>query len=288
MDSRYAAFFGEVNSLKRFALIVLAFLVFLALPVERPAPVLAQAAPAASQSAPVTPSNTARKSETAPDVALPTADSVIARYVRALGGEAVLKKVTSRVLKGTFEVPSQNVTGEAEVVMAAPDRFYSLVKLSDEVRFIQAFDGKAGWSYDPQRGLRDLAGAELEQMRRSSQFEYELRFRELFPESRVINRVSEGARTAWVLEATPAGAPAEKFYFDTETGLLLRHDSVQAGFEGDVAIVHRYSDYASFDGVQVPTVLKHTDPQVEWQVKFTDVHNNVPVDQSKFTKPAAQ
>src|SRR5208282_4992793 len=35
--------------------------------------------------------------------ALPTADEVLAHYIRALGGEQVLRKFTSRVMKGTFE-----------------------------------------------------------------------------------------------------------------------------------------------------------------------------------------
>jgi len=263
---------------------LLALIVFVVLTGSRTG---AQApAPQASPANATAPAKKADATQTspAPD-ALPAPDSVIARYVRALGGEAVLKKITSRTLRGTFEVPAQGVTGEAEIQMAVPDHFYSLVKISDDVRFIQAYDGKAGWSYDPQRGLRDLAGAELDQMRRSSQFEYELHFRELFPKVRVLAKVQEGDRSAWVVEATPAAGAAEKFYFDTENGLLLRHDSVQAGFDGDVPIVHRYSGYTAFDGVQVPTVLHHSDPAVEWQVKFTEVRNNVPVDPAKFTKP---
>jgi len=220
---------------------------------------------------------------------LPTADFVLAHYVRALGGEAALKKITSRSLRGTFDAPAQQVTGEAEIEMAAPDHFYSLVKISDDVRFIQAYDGKIAWSYDPQRGLRDLTGAELDQMRRSSQFEYELRFRELFPQVRVLEKTEEGDRAAWVVEATPATGSAEKFYFDTETGLMLRHDSLQAGFEGaSVPVVHRYSSYVAVDGIQVPTLLRHSDPQIEWQVKFTEIHNNVPVDPAKFSKPPSQ
>jgi hypothetical protein len=227
----------------------------------------------------------ARKADAAPAVALPAPDAVLAHYVSALGGEAALKKITSRTLRGTFSVPKQNITGEAQIDMAAPDRFYSLVKISDDVRFIQAFDGKTGWSYDPQRGLRDLGGAELDQMRRSSQFEYELRFREIFPDVRVLDKVTEGDRTAWLVEAKPLAGTAERFYFDTETGLLLRHDSVQAGTDGDIAIVHRYADYVVVDGIKVPTTLHHSDPGLEWDVKFTEIHNNMPVDVSKFAKP---
>ena len=216
----------------------------------------------------------------------PAPDAVLNRYIEALGGRAALGKITSRTLRGTFSVPSQNITGEAQIDMTAPDHFYSLVKISDDVRFIQAFDGKVGWSYDPQHGLREMAGVELDQIRRSSQFEYELRFREIFPDLRVVDKADEGNGAAWVLEAKPATGNAERFYFDTETGLLVRHDSIQATADGEIAIVHRYSDYTAVDGIKVPTLIHHTDPNIEWDVKFSEVRNNVPVDPARFTKPS--
>jgi len=55
--------------------------------------------------------------------ALPTVEQVLARYVRAIGGEPALKKLNSRVMKGTFEIQSRNLSGAAELDMQAPDRF---------------------------------------------------------------------------------------------------------------------------------------------------------------------
>ncbi|HMD31557.1 MAG TPA: hypothetical protein VKG84_06585, partial [Candidatus Acidoferrales bacterium] len=238
---------------------------------------------------PAPPAGPAKKPPADPPAnGLPTPDWVLARYVRALGGEPALRKITSRSMRGTFEIPSRQITGEAEIDTASPDRFYSLLKISDAQQYIQAFDGKAGWSYDPQSGYTDLAGKELAQMRRGAQFEYELHFRELFPQLRIIEKATEENHPAWVVEATPPGEGPEKFYFDVETGLLLRHDSFQDTPDGEVAVVHRYSEYVAVDGVQVPTLLRHTDPAITWQVKFTDVHNNVPMDLAVFSKPAPQ
>jgi len=105
---------------------------------------------------------------------------------------------------------------------------------------------------------------------------------------RVVEQTLEGDRPVWVLEATPASGHPEQFYFDVETGLLLRRDSLQAAPDGDLPIVHRYSNYKAVDGVQVPSLLRHKDPALEWQVKFTDIQNNVAIDPAKFARPAAQ
>jgi hypothetical protein len=230
----------------------------------------------------------AKKAAASSPVVLPTVEQVLAHYVRALGGEQALRKLNSRVMKGTFEIPAQQITGAAELDIQAPDHFYSLVSIPEGGDHILVFDGKAGWSVDPQSGLREIAGKELRELRRSSQFLYESRLRALFAEIRVVEKTIEGDRPAWLLQATSSGTPPEEFYFDTENGLLLRHDSTESTPDGDVPIEHRYYNYISVDGVQVPTLLRHRDPSLEWQVKFIEIRQNVPIDPAKFAKPTAR
>lgn len=217
----------------------------------------------------------------------PSADQILERWVRALGGRDALQKINSRDMKGKFEAPAVQLTGDAEILTAAPDLFISRVTLADGAEFIAAFDGKVGWSSDPRSGPHEMQGAELENMRRSSQFEHELRFRQIFPEIRVLEKSAEQGQAVWILEATPPGGFPEKFYFDAGNGLLLRHDSLQYAEGAAVPIEHYYADYSPVDGVMVPHLLRHKDPHVEWQVTFTEVRQNLPVDAARFTKPAA-
>lgn len=243
-------------------------------------------AAAASAQAPASPSAPKKPATATPS--LPTVEQVLAHYTRGLGGEQALKKLNSRVMKGTFEIKEQNISGTAELDMQAPDHFYSLVSIPDGGDHILTFDGKEGWTSEPRSGLRAVTGKELAELRRSSQFLYESRLRSLFAQVRVVEKTMEEERPVWVLQATPADGPPELFYFDAESGLLLRHDSTQTTPEGDVPIEHRYSNYISVDGVQVPTLLRHSDPALEWQVKFSDIRHNVAIDPAKFAKPRAQ
>jgi hypothetical protein len=243
-------------------------------------------AAAASAQAPAAAPATKRPAVATP--ALPSVDEVLAHYVRALGGEQALKRLNSRVMKGAFLIQAQNISGEAELDMQAPDHFYSRVSIPDGGDHILTFDGKTGWSYEPQVGLREVTGKELVELRRSSQFLYESRLRALFAGVRVVEKAMEEDRPVWVLQATPAEGAPELFYFDAETGLLLRHDSTQTTADGEVPIEHRYSGYISVEGVKVPTLLRHRDPQLEWQVKFSDIRHNVAIDPAKFAKPSAQ
>ncbi len=218
----------------------------------------------------------------------PTPEKLLDAYVEALGGAARIHQVTSRVMKGKFELPAMSLIGTAEVYLAAPDRFFSLVRVPDVGDFLQGFDGQVGWSVNPQDGLKDITGEELAQLRRHSQFYHDLRIRELYTELHVTGKAKAGERDAWVLEAKPPEGAPEKFYFDAKSSLLLRHDSVQITPDGPIPVEQYYEEYSTVDGIQVPTLLRHVDRDNIWTVKFTEISHNVPVEPSKFAKPTAQ
>lgn len=219
---------------------------------------------------------------------LPTPEQVLDSYIKALGGAAVLSKLSSRVMKGIFEVPDQNIIGVAEIYRAAPDKLFTRVHLEPYGDFLQGFDGQVGWSSDPNAGLREFSGEELAQTRRDSQFQHELRFNEIYPERKVLGKEKVRDRDAWVLQAVAEGAPPEKFYFDADSGLLARHDVVQITPDGRIDVEQDYSDYAVFDGVRLPTFIRHVDAQTTWQVRLNSITHNVPIEASKFAKPSAQ
>lgn len=219
---------------------------------------------------------------------LPTPDQLLETYIKAVGGAAQARKFSSRIMKGTIEIPALSLTGIAEIYLAAPDKFFSLVRLEQVGDFVQGFDGQVGWSSDPNSGLREFEGEELAQFRRHSQFYHDLRFTELYPERRVIGKAKVGEKDAWVLEALAKDAPPEKFYFDTESGLLLRHDTVQITPEARIDVEQYYSEYSVIDGIRLPMLLRHVDAQTSWQVHFIEITHNVPIEAARFAKPTAQ
>jgi hypothetical protein len=251
------------------SLLFAGFAVLCAAAAQSPAPPAATAPPAAAEK-------------------LPTPEQLFSGYLKAKGGAELERKFSSRVMKGTFEVPAQAITGIAEMYMAAPDKFFSVVRVDQFGDFAQGFDGRVGWSSDPNVGLREFSGEELAQIRRHSQFYHDLRFSELYAGRRVTGKIKVGDKDAWVLEALPKDAPPEKFYFDVESGLLVRHDAVQITPEGRLDVEQYYSDYSPVDGLLIPLLLRHVDSQITWQVRLTVITHNVPVEAAKFAKPNAQ
>jgi zinc protease len=218
----------------------------------------------------------------------PTADQILDRYVKAVGGREAWQKFTSRITTGTIEVPSMNLAGIVIIHEKAPDRLLASVVINGAA-FRQGFDGTAGWTDDPQDGLRDQSGAELAEARRDADFYHPLDLRKLYTKLTVTGTEKIGDRNTYVVEAAvPEGSEPTKMYFDVESGLLLRVISQHHGSDGVTQFREDFDDYRDVDGIKVPFTSRQTNGDTTYTMTINEVHHNVDLDDSEFVKPAAQ
>lgn len=220
--------------------------------------------------------------------AMPSVDQILDKYVQALGGKAAIEKLTSTVVTGTFELPAMSLSGPLEVYSKAPNKNAVIIDISGFGMVKSGFNGAIGWSQDPQSGLREMAGAELADRKRDADFYREIKLKQLFPKMTLTGKEKVGERDVYVIEATPAEGKPEKMYFDTQTGLLLRRDADRESPEGSAHVETYFEDYKEAGGVKTPFTMKVVRPEITFLLKTTEVKTNVPIDDAKFNKPAAQ
>lgn len=226
--------------------------------------------------------------EAKPAAKLPTVDQVLDKYVQAIGGKAAVEKHTTRVLKGSLDIPAFGASGPIEIYAKAPNKSASIVTITGFGVVQEVFDGKTGWSSDPQGGLREKAGAELAAAKLDSEFYKSTKLKQLYPKIVVKGTDKVGDKEVYVLEATPADSSMETWYFDTQSGLILREDTERESPQGKMAIQVFYEDYKDVDGVKMAFSLKQVSSAFTLTIKMEDIKHNVPVDDAKFNKPAAQ
>ena len=219
---------------------------------------------------------------------LPTVDQIIEKSINATGGKAAIEKITSRVTKGTIEISAMGLKGSTESYTKAPNKTLNSITIEGIGQFKQGYDGKTAWADDPVQGLRELTGAELALVKRDSEIMGELKFKQLYPKSVVKGITKVGSRDAYIVEATPTEGSPETFYFDTETGLLLRRDFVLESAQGTFATETYLEDYKKVDGVMVPHTVRQTNQVTSFTIKITEVAHNVPIDDAKFVKPSGK
>jgi hypothetical protein len=220
--------------------------------------------------------------------AQPTVDQILDRYVQAVGSPEAFGKLKTRVRKGKFEIVGAPVKGEAEDYAKAPNMRVTITRLPGLGLIEEGYDGKVGWTRDPNNGLRERSGSELAAAVLDAEFNREVRIKQLYQKLAAGGVVKVNGRDAYLIVATPAGSQPEKLYFDKQTGLLVRMDVVRESPQGAVPFAVYFDDYREVDKVKLPFVERHTTSDFEAVIRYDSVVHNVPVEDAKFAKPASK
>ena len=218
--------------------------------------------------------------------ALPTVDEVLDKYTKAIGGKEAIEKVTSRSMKGSFDIEAMGVSAPVEMFAKAPNKSAMKIDLPNIGVFNIIFDGATGWDSNPMTGLRELSGVELAQLKRRSDFYADINFKKHYAKMEVKGKEKVGSYETYVIEATPSEGTPEKLYFDVNTNLLVRHDAEVESPQGKLLMQTYLEDYRVVDGVKVAHVVKQVNEAMTIVIKITEVKNNVQIDDAKFNKPS--
>lgn len=218
-----------------------------------------------------------------------TVDEIVAKYTDALGGSAAVAKITTFAKTGTFEIPSRNMRAQAEMWRKAPDKELTVVHLPNGPQFAQGFDGSAGWEQRPGRPVvDDLTGDDLVRAKQAASFIPGLNLKQDFARTQVTGVEKIGDRDAYRVAASRAGGGQVRFYFDTQSGLLLRLSQRIESPLGALPQDTNYSDYRDVNGVKVPftvTVVRADDTSI---FKWDQIQANGAIDDTRFEKPASK
>jgi len=219
---------------------------------------------------------------------MPTTDQVLDHYVQAIGGRAAWMKLTSRVSKGTIEIPAmENLTGTVEIHEKAPNSMLAVINLGGGV-FEQGFDGATAWSNNPRDGLRVLTGGELEDAKREANFYHPLELQKNYTKLTVtgIERVNE--HDSYVVVAVREKGAPDRMYFDVQSGLLVRSVNQRYTPDGLTEFQADVEDYTATDGVKLPFTVRQSGGGSAFVIHFTEVQHNLQLTDAQFAKPAAE
>jgi photosynthetic reaction center cytochrome c subunit len=89
-----------------------------------------------------------------------------------------------------------------------------------------------------------------------------------------------------VLNAQRPNLPPVRLYFDPKTGLLVRMVRLANTAVGRNPTQIDYADYREVDGVKMPFRWTLSRPNGRFTIQLSEVKQNVPIEDSRFTKPA--
>ena len=174
----------------------------------------------------------------------------------------------------------------------------------------RGFDGARGWEYverylaqegsakpAKQAELRELTGAELEQAKHYASATGLVSLADAYdslvmlPNQSVIQpryfNSHEFARECYVVRGLNAEKRFETFYFDIDTGLLLRFDFEAHGPDGLTTLECYPEDYRKVDKVTLPFRLTFKAGDVWMTLAFDEYKLNEPIPDSTFEPPTS-
>ncbi len=216
----------------------------------------------------------------------PKAHALIDKMVEAIGGEEAIKKIRTRVAKAAMSMPAQGISISMTLSQKAPNKVFVVQEVAGLMKVEQGFDGEKGWAKDTIQGLREVKGVELEQLKRESNINREIRLKEDYPTMKLLPEEKDGEKTLLVIEAVSKDDRKETWYFDAESSLLTKmKQKMSMGPMGELDVTLIIDDYREVDGVKLPFKTEIRNAAFKAELVVEEVKHNVDLEDSLFATP---
>src|SRR5215831_3828652 len=224
----------------------------------------------------------AEEGETASATGYPEPARLLDGYLAAVGGADALRKISTRVVKGTVTaLGDQNMP--VDIYAKAPDKRVSVLHMK-EGESVTAYNGKVGWLSVPGRvhmmNAQEAFGAKID-----ADFAFPANLKGLYTKWETKPGEKMDGQESWLVIGEREGEPPLRLYFDQKTGLLQRLVRYVDSPLGYNPTQIDYADYRSADGVKTPYRWTVARPGNRFTIEVEELKQNVPVDDAKFVAP---
>jgi photosynthetic reaction center cytochrome c subunit len=212
-------------------------------------------------------------------------DPIVEKYISAIGGAGALQKITSRIEKGSIDLGGKQFP--IDIYAQAPDKRVSVMHLQNGDS-VTGYNGSVGWQSVPGRPPQWTSSGEMDSTRLEADFYLPVHIRQIFSELRILPKESVEGRDVNVLQGVREGKPPVNFYFDQQSGLLVRMVRYADTALGLNPTQIDYADYRDAGGVKIPFRWTISRPRGRFTIQLEQVQQNVSIDEQRFAPPASQ
>jgi photosynthetic reaction center cytochrome c subunit len=243
-----------------------------------------QAIPAILAEPPKPPNVENEQAEGATLASWPSGNPVLAKYIEVLGGQEALDKVTTRVEKGNVLMLGGHQL-PIEVFAKSPDQRVSILHTANGDS-VTAFNGQEGWLAAAGRPLKEMSASERDGARLDAAVFFPTHLAAMFEELKLQPHPENvGARSVTLVVGLSKGRPPVNFYFDQQSGLLVRMARFTDTALGLDPTQVDFSDYRESGHTKTPFRWTIARPSGSFTVQIDQVQEQVPIEAGKFTKP---
>lgn len=220
-----------------------------------------------------------------------TAEEIVAKYVKTIGGAEKIQAVKTLRRAGKF-----NGGGGFEASILEENKRANLVRQEFSLQgltAINAYDGKTGWKIEPWQGKKDaepLGEEEMKQILEDSDFDGPLiNYQQKGNKLEYVGMEPVEGTDAFKLKVTLANGDVRYYYMDTDYYVPIKIDTKRMIRGAEREYETSLGDYKEVDGVYLPHSIESNVKGSPNRAKVTyeKIEANVPMDDSRFHMPTA-
>ena len=216
---------------------------------------------------------------------LPSAASVLDRYVQVTGGRQAYEKRKTEISHGTLEYTAIGIKGSMTRYAAEPDKYYAVLDIEGLGKIEMGVSGGVAWENTDLLGPRLKSGVERAEAIREGNLNSTVNWRKLYPKVENAGiEIHDGEECYKVVMTAAEGQPIIGYY-QKKSGLQVKISAVASTQMGDIPVDLIASDYKNFGGILEPAkVTQKTGPQ-EFTITLDRVEVNPAIPPEKFALP---
>ncbi len=219
-------------------------------------------------------------------VDLPSAESVLARYLEVTGGRAAHEQIHGTIQKGWVEMPAQNLKGEMTTYESEPAKQVVVIDFPGIGKVEEGTDGNIAWSYSALQGARLKEGEEKSAAFRSANAEGKfLDWKKQYKAIQNAGVEDVDGKPCYRIVMTPLSGRPETEYYDKASGLLVRQTATAVTPMGEIAVDARVSDYRKEGALLMPHKVQQTLAGQQIQLSIDSVLQNPEFPKGRFEPP---
>ena len=188
----------------------------------------------------------------------PTAEKILDRFVEVTGGMKAYDAIENRKTIASLSISAQGMTFNITMWSARPNQVYSIIENDMIGKMEKGVSGDVVWEKSIMTGPIIKSGVEREASLRDSAFERYVYWRDSFETAELEGEAEVSGIDCWLVVLTPETGDPMNMYFEKESGLLKRIDTVTETEMGRIPVEAYLTDYREQDGIMLSfkTIIK--------------------------------
>lgn len=207
-----------------------------------------------------------------------TAETVLNKYIEAIGGKENLDKIQDITIISTTSMNGMEI--KQTIYKKAPNNYSMIMSMNGNVMMQQAFNGERGIMKGFQ-GEQEIIGEDLENLKLDAALNAELKYKELGVEVTLEAIEPVEGKDAYKIKIVNPTGQTTFDYFNVESGLKVQSKQKIVAPQGEFTQMQNYSDYQEIEGVKYPFLVKISGVQ-NMELKIESVSINTDLSDDLF------